>query len=159
MSCRPDRPLNLSDIAMPPDVEAGVGDLPNVSVYNIDDLGSVVESNLEKRRQEIPKVEALIDEEVNEFMGWFRSLDLVPTIVALRRHAEAICQDEVEKAMRKLGTLDERQQNIIRAMARGLTNKLLHSPTVRLKERATEQQALQYSETLRDLFDLKTREC
>jgi len=159
MSCRPNRPLILIDIAMPPDVEAGVGDLPNVYVYNVDDLGSVIESNLEKRRQEIPKVEALIDAEVAEFTGWFRSLDLVPTIVALRRHAEAICQEEVEKALRKLGTLDERQQRIIWAMAQGLTNKLLHSPTVRLKERAAEPCAYQYSEALRELFDLDTRKC
>lgn len=159
MSCRPDRPLLLIDIAMPPDVEAGVADLPNVSVYNIDALGSVVESNLGKRRQEIPKVEALIDAEVAEFMAWFRSLDLVPTIVALRRHAEAICQEEVQKALRKLGALDERQQRIIWAMAQGLTNKLLHSPTVRLKERAAEPCAHQYSEALRELFDLDGREC
>ena len=159
MSARSDRPLVIVDIAMPPDAEAEVGDVENVFLYNLDDLGMAVQGNLEKRQQEIPKVEALVAAEVGEFMNWFHSLDMVPTIVALRRHADQICQSELQKAMRRLGPIDDRQREIVQAMAKRLTNKLVHTPTVRLKERANEQHASQYSELLRDLFDLNSHEC
>lgn len=159
MSARPDRPLIIIDIAMPPDAEAEVGEVENVFLYNLDDLGVVVQTNLEKRQQEVPKVEALVAEEVREFMNWLCSLTVVPTIVALRRQADHICQSELQKAMRRLGPIDDRQREIVQAMAKGLTNKLLHTPTLRLKEFANEPNASQYSEVLRDLFDLNLREC
>ena len=92
-------------------------------------------------------------------MNWLRSLTVVPTIVALRRHAEQICQSELQKGMRRLGPIDDRQREIVQAMAKGLTNKLLHTPTLRLKEFANEPNGLQYSEALCDLFDLNSREC
>lgn len=159
MRNRSSRPLIIIDIAMPPDAEPEVGQVENVFLHNLDDLGVVVQTNLEKRQQEIPKVEALVAEEVAEFMSWFGALDMVPTIVALRQHADRICQTELQKAMRRLGPIDDRQREIIQAMAKGLTNKLLHTPTLRLKERACEQNASQYSDVLHDLFDLDSPGC
>ncbi len=159
MATRPDRPLVLIDIAMPPDVEPEVAHIANVFLYNLDDLGTVVQTNLEKRKQEIPKVEMLVREETAQFMSWLRSLDMLPTIVALRRHADLICQAELQKAMRRLGEMDDQQREVVQAMAKALTNKLLHTPTVRLKERACDQSAEQYSQVLQDLFDLHLHEC
>ena len=159
MADRTDRPLVLIDIAMPPDVDPEVADIHNVFLYNLDDLGTVVQTNLGRRRQEVPKVEALVEEETAQFMSWIRSLDMLPTIVALRRHADLICEAEVRRAMRRLGEMDDEQREVIEAMAKALTKKLLHTPTMRLKERACDQSAEQYSQILQDLFDLHPHEC
>lgn len=154
MLMRHNRPLFFIDIAVPRDVDPAVGDLPDVFLYNIDDLQAVVQTNLAHRRREIPKVEAIINQEMAAFMSWFRALDVVPTIVELRQHAESIRRAELEKALRRLEDLSDRERNIIQALTRGIVNKILHQPTIHLKEYANSRDGYRYTEAVRDLFGL-----
>lgn len=154
MLMRHNRPLFFVDIAVPRDVDPAVGDLPGVFLYNIDDLQTVVQTNLAHRKKEIPKVEAIINQEVAAFISWFRALDVVPTIVELRQHAEEIRSAELEKALRRLEDLSDRERNIIQALTHGIVNKILHQPTIRLKEHANSRDGYHYIEAIRDLFGL-----
>jgi len=154
MRMRRNRPLFIIDIAVPRDVEPAVGDLPNVFLYDIDDLQQVVDANLAQRRREVPRVQAIIQAEVADFMAWFRALDVVPTIVDLRQHVERIRETEFQRAMRRLSHLSEQERNVILAFSQRLVNKILHQPTVRLKQHANGREAYRYAEALRDLFGL-----
>ncbi len=155
---RRNRPLFIIDIAVPRDVEPEVGKLENVYLYDIDDLEHLVQANIDMRRKEIPKVEAIVAEELREFSAWYQALDVVPTISDLRQHADQIRQAELNKALRRLGSLDQRQQEVVKALAIGLVNKLLHNPTVRLKDHANGRRGYQYAEALRELFGLDAPE-
>jgi len=154
MYMRHNRYLFIIDIAVPRDVEPAVGSLSNVFLYDIDDLQQVVDANLEQRKREIPRVQAIIDQETAEFMAWLQTLEVVPTIVGLRDHIEGIRDAEVNWALGKLSHLSTKEQNVILALSRRIANKILHQPTIRLKERANGQEASRYVEVIRDLFDL-----
>jgi glutamyl-tRNA reductase len=154
MRARQYRPLFIIDIAVPRDVDPAVRKLENVFLYDIDSLDVVVQANLEQRHKEIGKVEAIVREETAQFMRWFESLDVAPTIADLRHQAEAIRRAEVEKALRRLGTLSDRERNIVETLSKRIVNKLLHHPTVRLKAEATNGNGYVYTATLRELFDL-----
>ena len=151
---RRNRFLFIIDIAVPRDVAPAVGDLHNVFLYDIDDLQKVVDANLEQRRREVPRVRAIVKQEVADFMAWFRALDVVPTIVDLRNHVECIRDVEVQWAMGKLGHLTHQEQNIVLALSQRIVNKILHGPTIRLKEHANDNSAHGYAEAIRDLFGL-----
>lgn len=154
MHLRRNRPLFLIDIAVPRDIAPAVGGLPNVFLYDIDDLQQVVDANLEQRRREIPRVQALIRAEAAEFMAWFRALDVVPTIVDLRRQVERVRESELEWALRRLDHLSDQERKVVTTLSRRIVNKILHQPTIRLKQRANGRQAYRYAETVRDLFGL-----
>ena len=154
MRMRRNRYLFIIDIAVPRDVEPAVGSLSNVFLYDIDDLQQVVDGNLEQRKREIPHVQAIIGQEVAEYMAWLQTLKVVPTIVGLRDHVEGIRDAEVRWAMGKLGHLSTKEQGVILALSRRIANKILHQPTIRLKERANGQESTRYVEAIRDLFDL-----
>ncbi|MCP4516649.1 MAG: glutamyl-tRNA reductase, partial [Delftia sp.] len=154
MHVRRNRPLFLIDIAVPRDIEPAVGELSNAFVYDIDDLQQVVKANLEQRQREIPHVQAIVEAEMKDFMAWFRALDVVPTIVDLRQHAERVRQAELERAMRRLDHLSEQEQKVVAALSRRIVNKILHQPTTRLKQRAKDCQAHSYVAAIRDLFEL-----
>ncbi|EKP95853.1 glutamyl-tRNA reductase [Thermaerobacter subterraneus] len=134
MRRRRGRPLLLVDIAVPRDIEPAAGRLDGVFLYDIDDLQAVVEANLRLRREEAARVEAMIDEEVRGFEGWLHSLDVVPLIRSLRAKAEAMRQEELARALRKLPHLSERDRQVIDGLTRLIVNKLLNDPMVRLKE-------------------------
>ncbi|QBS38027.1 glutamyl-tRNA reductase [Thermaerobacter sp. FW80] len=134
MRRRRGRPLLLVDIAVPRDVEAAAGRLDGVFLYDIDDLEAVVEANLRLRREEASRVEAMLDEEVRQFEGWLQSLNVVPLIRSLREKAEAMRRQELERALRKLPHLSERDRQVIDGLTRLIVNKLLNDPMVRLKE-------------------------
>jgi glutamyl-tRNA reductase len=154
MVARRDRPLFLIDIAVPRDAEPEVGDLDDVYLYDIDDLQAVVEESKTRRRQEVPRVETIIGQVQEEFLSWHRSLDVVPTIVDLRREIHDLRQAEVERALRRVNGLSEREREIIQAMTKRLVNKILHHPTVCLKEHANCDDGYHYAEVARDLFGL-----
>ncbi|MGC9333889.1 MAG: glutamyl-tRNA reductase [Anaerolineae bacterium] len=154
MRIRRNRPLFLIDIAVPRDIDPAVGDLNNVFLYDIDSLQQVVEANLDQRRREIPRVQSIIDEEVASFWAWFQARDVVPTIVDLRRHVDLIREKELEWAMQRLEHLSEQERSIILAFSQRLTNKILHQPTVRLKNRACDREAYRYTDAVRDLFGI-----
>lgn len=158
MRMRRNRPLFIIDIAVPRDVEPEVGRLDGVYLYDIDNLEEVVRVNLEERRKEIPKVKAIVTQEMKEFLAWWRTLDVMPTIIDLRRHVDKICQAELQKALRRLGPMNDQQREVVKALAIGLTKKILHNPTVRLKEHANGRHGYRYAEALRELFGLDTAE-
>lgn len=152
---RDGRPLTLVDIAVPRDVEEAVGNMPGVSLYDIDDLQSAVDDNLAQRQAAIPDVDAICAEEVACYMDWLRSRGAVPTITDLRQKANEVAEAEVERALNRLDGLSEREQDVIGMMAHRIVNKLLHEPTVRLREHAANGNGLDYAHTVRDLFALE----
>jgi glutamyl-tRNA reductase len=154
MRMRRNRSLFLIDIAVPRDIDPAVQRIENVYLYDIDDLEAVVEANIRERQKEVGKVERLIREELADFMAWFRSLEVVPTITDLRRQAEEIRQMELDKALRRLGSLSEREENIVKALSVGIVNKILHQPTIQLKKHADGNNGYLYTEAVRELFGL-----
>jgi glutamyl-tRNA reductase len=128
------RPLFLIDIAVPRDVEPGAADLPNVFLYDIDDLTEVAEINRAQRRQEAVRAEAIIAEEVLGFAAWLESLATVPTIAALAGKAEDIRRAELAKTIKGLGPLTLEQIESLDLMTQALVKKLLHDPIQFIKE-------------------------
>ncbi len=155
LAARRGRSLLLIDLAVPRDVDIDVAHIPGVHVYDIDDLQSVIVANLERRRGEIEAAQAIVDAETGEFMHWLGARAVVPALNELRSYAERIRQQEVAKALRRIGPLTERDQQIIEALSQSIVNKLLHQPTVRLKAQAADGMALHYAAALQVLFGLE----
>jgi glutamyl-tRNA reductase len=149
MRARGHRPLFLVDIAVPRDVDPDVQRIENVFLYNVDDLEAVCQSNLQERAREAKLAEVIVDEEVEKFRSWFATLEVVPTISALHSWAEVIRQAEIAKAMSRMHNLSDRDRNTINALTVAIVNKLLHPPTVGLKNGG-----YQYASMVRDLFSL-----
>lgn len=154
MAARHGQPLFLIDIAVPRNVDADVGRLANVYLYDIDDLKGVVQENLEQRQREVPKVEAIVAASTAEYMAWLRSLDVASTIRDLHSAAERLCDAELSRALRRLGPIDPHQERVVRTLAHNIVSKLLHTPTVRLKELADAGDGYRSAGVLRDLFGL-----
>lgn len=152
MHVRKNRSMFLIDIAMPRDLDPEIGKLYNVFLYDLDDLESVVGANLDKRKIEAQKVEIILNEEVAAFMGWTNSLDVVPTIVALREHFQMFMDSEIAHA--RLDDLSEEQREQVGYMLRRYMNKLLHKPVTRLKDAAEAEDGMGYVEALSYLFEL-----
>lgn len=148
------RPMLLIDLAVPRDIDPAVALVAGAHVYDIDDLGSVVASNMERRREELGVVEMIVAEETERFLGWLSARSVVPTINRLREQAEGIGRGELERVMRRLPALGEREREAVESLASGIINKLLHEPTVRLKQEAVQGNALEYAEALQFLFGL-----
>jgi glutamyl-tRNA reductase len=148
------RPLCVIDIAIPRDVEPEVGGEPNVFLYNLDDLQQMVEANLGRRRDELPRAEAIVSGAVDEYWSWYSALEVVPTIRALRARGETLRQAELERALRRLSHLAPEDRQAVEAFSRGLLNKLLHAPTVRLREAAGNGRGLSVLDSVRYLFEL-----
>ncbi|MHB0981390.1 MAG: glutamyl-tRNA reductase [Thermoleophilia bacterium] len=154
MKSRKNRPIFLVDIAVPRDVEAAVSDVYNAYLYDIDDLQAVAASNLDERRQEAVSARAIVAEEVAAFRSWLRSLEVVPTMVELRRWATGVKDEELQKHLARMPDLTEEQRDTVAALAHSLVNKFLHPATVRVKEAADEEDGYRYAESLRELFGL-----
>jgi len=131
---RHQRPLFLIDIAVPRDIDHAVARIGGVFLYDLDDLRSVAEANLRERQKEAAAAEGLVEREVREFLDWQKSLDIVPLLVELRRRADQIRQTEMERARRRLGLLTAEQEAALEAATSAIVNKMLHPPTVLLKE-------------------------
>jgi glutamyl-tRNA reductase len=155
MALRPARPMLIIDIAVPRDTDPAVADIPGIRLFDIDDLRDTVNGNLAAREREIPGVEAIAKEEAGAFMAWFHALGVIPTIADLRQRAEMVKEEELDKALRRLGDIGDRERQVIAALAHGLVNKLLHEPTIRLKERAAQGDGYLYTEVVRELFGLE----
>ncbi|HLU26646.1 MAG TPA: glutamyl-tRNA reductase [Longimicrobiales bacterium] len=151
----PRHPLCVLDIALPRDVDPAVGEMDNIFLYDVDDLQQIVEGNLERRRADIPRAEALIAEGVEAFWAWYVSRDVAPLIRELRERAERVRQAEVERVMRKLAHLGEADREAVEALTKQILNKVLHDPTVRLREAAADGNAVQVVEAARYLFRLR----
>ncbi|MBI1878408.1 MAG: glutamyl-tRNA reductase [Chloroflexi bacterium] len=151
MVIRPARPLLVIDIAVPRDVDPDVTEIPNVHLHDIDDLQSQAHDNVRERESEIPRVEAIVENEMAHFLDWLASLDVVSTITDLRRQVEAIRQRELERLLNRLD-LDERERELVTTMSHRLVNKILHEPTLRLKQEAANGNGAAYISTMRQLF-------
>jgi glutamyl-tRNA reductase len=154
MRGRRGKPLFLIDIAVPRDIDPEVNELDDVFLYDIDSLNGVVESNLEERMREAERAEVIISEEMDEFERWLESMEVVPTVAAIRAKAEAVRQAELEKAIRRLGGLSEKELKTIDALTCSIVNKMLHGPTNRLKQVAGERYGVAYVEAARYLYGL-----
>lgn len=149
------RPLMLFDISVPLNVHGNVNDLPNVHAFNVDDLKAVVAQNQASRRRMAMEAQGLLDEEVESFMDWWRSLDTVGTISSLRNKVESIREQELEKALSRLGSeFAEKHQEVIEALTRGIVNKILHDPMVQLRAQRDIEARKRAMQTLHLLFDL-----
>ncbi|MBE9104417.1 glutamyl-tRNA reductase, partial [Nostoc cf. edaphicum LEGE 07299] len=128
------RSLMLFDISVPRNIHADVNELENVQAFNVDDLKAVVAQNYESRRKIAQEAEKLLEEEVEAFDIWWRSLETVTTISCLRNKVETIREQELEKALSRLGSeFAEKHQEVIEALTRGIVNKILHDPMVQLR--------------------------
>ncbi len=154
MAKRRGRPIFLIDIAVPRDIEADVNNVENVYLYDIDDLQSVVDSNIEERTREAKEAETIIKQELQEFLSWVSSLEVIPTIADLRRVAEQIRRAELERVGTKLGELSAEELNAVNTVTSGIINKLLHEPMIRLKQSAGHKEGYLYVDSLRHLFAL-----
>jgi glutamyl-tRNA reductase len=132
---RKHRPMFIVDIAVPRDVEPEVGQLQDIYLYNIDDLQSVIEANLQSRTQAAKQAETIIDLRVEDFMSWQRSLDAVHTIRSYREQAKTTSEEVLDKARRMLQSGKSADQ-ALEFLAHTLTNKLLHNTTTRLDQAA-----------------------
>lgn len=151
--------LMLIDISVPRNVHADVHEMENVRAFNVDDLKAVVAANQESRRKMAQEAEELLEEEVASFELWLRSLDTVPTISCLRHKIETIREQELEKALSRLGTeFAEKHQEVIEAMTRGIVNKILHEPMVQLRAQQDIEARKRCLQSLQMLFDLDVSE-
>ncbi|MDQ2902909.1 MAG: glutamyl-tRNA reductase [Chloroflexota bacterium] len=156
LSQRPDRSLLLIDIALPRDIDPAVAGLPGVHLYNLDDLHAAVNEGMRLRLQEVQRVQEIVAQEVAVFERWLRSLSVVDTISELRQHVDELRQQELARTLRQLSTtLSEREAAAVQELTTRLMNKLLHTPTLRLKDAAAAGQGHLYAEALRYLFDLE----
>jgi len=151
---RKNRPMFFIDIAVPRDVDPRVNDIENVYLYDIDDLQRVVEENREQRSGEIEKARRIIEEEVGQFEAWFQSLEVEPTIKAMREKAEEMRRAEVLKTLSRFPQLGGKERDSVEAMTRTIVNKILHRPITTLKRESSKEGSALYVELARDLFGL-----
>ncbi|WP_071187901.1 glutamyl-tRNA reductase [Trichormus sp. NMC-1] len=159
MVLEPSQRLMLFDISVPRNVDADVNDLANVQAFNVDDLKAVVAQNYESRRKMAQEAEKILDEEVEAFDVWWRSLETVSTISSLRNKIETIREQELEKALSRLGSeFGEKHQEVIEALTRGIVNKILHDPMVQLRAQQDVEARRNCMQTLQMLFNLDAGE-
>jgi glutamyl-tRNA reductase len=153
LKLRKNRSMFFIDIAVPRDIDPAVNELDNVYLYDIDDLQHVVEENRKTRERAAGLAETIIAREVEDVLQWFER-QVVPAVIRLRRKAESIRQQELEKLFSRLGPLSASERQAIEAMSASIINKLLHSPIVRLKQESQAKGGGRYLQALRDLFGL-----
>ncbi|MBW4450336.1 MAG: glutamyl-tRNA reductase [Spirirestis rafaelensis WJT71-NPBG6] len=159
MVLAPNQPLMLFDISVPRNVHADVNEVENVQAFNVDDLKAVVAQNYESRRKMAQEAEGLLDEEAEAFDIWWRSLETVTTISCLRNKIETIREQELEKALSRLGSeFGDKHQEIIEALTRGIVNKILHDPMVQLRAQQDVDARRRCMQTLQMLFNLDAGE-
>jgi glutamyl-tRNA reductase len=149
---RKHRPIFMVDIAVPRDIEHEVAELDDVYLYTVDDLKEVIEENVRSRETAAQEAETLVEAGASEFMRQLRALGAVETVMSLRQQAEQLRDVELEKALRQLNNGKDAQM-VLNNLARGLTNKLIHSPTVQLRKASAEGRD-DYLEMAQDLFQL-----
>jgi len=154
MKDRRQKPIFFIDIADPRDIEPKVGDVENVYLYNMDDLQKVANENVKDREKEAQKAETLVQDEVVKFVTWYRSLEVTPTIVALRKKFEEIRKKELEKTLSLHPNLSDKEKKSLEALTSAIINKILHAPITLLKQTNEEAIADLYLDALHALFGL-----
>jgi glutamyl-tRNA reductase len=149
------RQLLLIDLAVPRDLDPDIHALDGCYLYDIDDLQAIVAETLAGRRTEAERAESIVAAEAEKFHEWQASLDVVPAIASLRARAEEIREAELRKADAVLRKLDESQRSAVESLTAQIVNKLLHLPTVRMKEAAAAADGVIYADAVRHLFGLE----
>ncbi|MET0727978.1 MAG: glutamyl-tRNA reductase [Acidimicrobiales bacterium] len=155
MATRADRPLLIVDIAVPRDVDPAVAALDGVTLLDMDDLRTFADAGTEARRREITAVQHLLDEELERYVGATSAREVAPMIVALRERAEDVRRAEVDRFRSRLDGLDDAQLEVIDGITRGIIGKLLHEPSVALKDAAGSPRGDRLISSLRELFALE----
>jgi glutamyl-tRNA reductase len=155
LPARRGRPMFLVDIAVPRDLDPAINDLEGCYLYDVDDLERVVEESLASRRGEAERAEATVAAEAAAFRDWQLAREVVPAIAQLREWADDIRRAELVRARARLERLSPSERLAVESLTAQIVNKLLHVPTVRLKEAAATPQGATYAETVRELFDLR----
>jgi len=151
---RRNRPMFFIDIAVPRDIDPAVNKLANVYLYDVDDLQGVVQANLKQRQKEAKKAEAIIDDEIGQFYKWLSELDIVPTIVALRKQFDEIRRQELEKTLSKNSAFGDTERKALEGLTNAIINKLLHAPIANLKRSQDDPVGDTYVDAVRALFEL-----
>ena len=154
MKHRRHRPIFFIDIAVPRDLDPEINRVDNAFLYDIDDLQHVVEQNRHEREKEAAKAEEIVTEELEEVRGWLRTLEVVPTIAGLRDSVEQIRRDELDRLGNRLSDLSDGQRAQVELLTSSIVNKILHAPTVRMKEAAGRDDCYLYVDAVRTLFGL-----
>jgi len=155
IEARGDRPLCILDIALPRDVEAAVGEIDNVFLYDLDDLRAAAEANLEQRAEDVPAARQILADEVQKYWDWMAGLAAVPVVREFRDEMDRLRTVELAAALRRLGPLSPEQAEAIEQFSRSLMNKFLHEPSVRLKAAAANGRGLGVVDAARYLFALE----
>ena len=146
-----DRGTFMFDLAVPRNIDPEAASIDGVSLYNIDDLAAVANDNLRERRKAAAAAEAVVDDEVAQFVQWWGTLDALPLVMELRERAEEMRRREMGRALERLDGVSEADASVIDDLTRAIVNKLLHAPTVSLKQRADEETL----RAARELFGLR----
>jgi glutamyl-tRNA reductase len=157
MSERDGRPMLLIDLAVPRDIDAACGQLGGVSLADIDDLQAVADRNRKVRQAEARRAEGIIEEEIQQFAAWLGSLEVLPTLAALRAHAVKIAAQVVGENAGKWESASARDLERVDALARAVVNRLLHEPTLQMKEMRDDRVHARMA-LVRDLFGLSTQD-
>jgi glutamyl-tRNA reductase len=157
MRSRGNRPVLLIDLAVPRDIDAACGELEGVSLYDIDDLQAVISRNRKVRQVEARKAEGIIEEEIQHFAAWLGSLEVLPTVSALRARAEDIVEQVLRENENKWESASPRDRDRVDALARAIVNRLLHDPTLRMKELRDDRVHARMA-LVRELFALEVDE-
>lgn len=163
MQVRHNRPLVLVDLAVPRDVESGVADMPGCHLFDLDDLERVVSSTMETRQADLAQVERFVDAATEEFLVWRRQQEAVPAIVAMRNAAEQLRLREYERFAGKLTHLAAEDRQRVEHLTRSLVNRLLHEPTIRLREAVSKEHAAdapqgRWTQAVQHLFGVEPSE-
>lgn len=153
MAAREGRPMLMIDLAVPRDIDAACGEVEGVSLYDIDDLDAVAVRNRKVRQGEARKAEGIVEEEIQSFATWLGSLEVLPTLAALRAHATEIAEQVVSENEGRWESASERDLERVNAIARAIVNRLLHHPTARIKELRDDRVHARMA-LVRDLFGL-----
>jgi glutamyl-tRNA reductase len=145
----------LIDLAVPRDIATEVSQVHGVHVCTVDDLHEVVRHTLDHRAEVATVAESIANAEVEAFISWMRSQDAVPTLTSLREYAESLRSSELDRALRRLSSLSPEQRTVVEALSRSIVNKLLHSPTRRLRDAAAQGDGRRYATMLSELFNLE----
>ncbi len=152
---REGRPLLLIDIAVPRDIEPTVREIPGVTLYDMDDLQREVARNMGSREAEAVRARQLVDQEVDRFARWLASLDVVPTIAALRELGEGVVQQVLRENEQRWESMSDADRERLALMARAVVSRVLHEPTLRLKSATAGDDSYVYVQALRELFGLE----
>jgi len=155
MARRPGRPLLVVDIAVPRDVDPAVADIDGVTLLDMDDVRGFAAAGITERRREVAAVEEILNDELERYLGATSAREVAPTIVALRERAESVRAAELDRLRARYDDLDPRQLDMVDAVTRGMVAKLLHQPTVVLKDAAGSPRGDRLVAALRDLFEIE----